>query len=137
MNLPEVSSVQIYFDGGAKPNPGRGYGSYEVTGSGSNCSLVPKKELRIPFGSPVSNNQAEYMALLEALDWCEDNLPAHAKVHILTDSRIVERQLSANWNCRKPHLQLLMHEARALLRRYKHWRVSWQPRRHNVARFGH
>ncbi|MCA1724786.1 MAG: hypothetical protein LC748_11165 [Thermomicrobia bacterium] len=44
----------IIFDGGARGNPGEGYGSYELR-TGTHREIV-----RLTFGNNVTNNEAEY-----------------------------------------------------------------------------
>ncbi|MCA1668296.1 MAG: hypothetical protein LC793_13055 [Thermomicrobia bacterium] len=46
----------IIFDGGARGNPGEGYGSYELR-TGTHREIV-----RLTFGNNVTNNEAEYQS---------------------------------------------------------------------------
>lgn len=53
-------------------------------------------------GPEVTNNMAEYAAVLGLILWCSDNdivLDA-----IYTDSRLITLQLSGDWKCSKPEL---------------------------------
>lgn len=126
------SRVTIWFDGGAGPtNPGNGYGSYEIEGPG-----IHHKVSRQQFGSPITNNQAEYMALLCALEWIAT--PAEFDVEIWTDSNIVANQVSRAWKPSKnPGLRPLLDEAHRLLNHFRSFSIHWRGREANVARFGH
>jgi ribonuclease HI len=129
-----MTTVQIYFDGGAAPNPGKGYGSFEVFVDW----VSQHKASRVQFGDGLTNNQAEYMALLAALHWCVNGIPSDlVSVRMFTDSEMLQRQLSAICKCRKPHLMELLFETQTLLKRYSHWQIEWRPRACNVAHFGH
>src|SRR5579859_3540265 len=55
--------MRIYFDGGCKPNPGEGYGSYEIDGQ---PLLYRYRNSRVQFGL-MTSNLAEYHALLHAV----------------------------------------------------------------------
>lgn len=124
--------VLIYFDGGCEPNPGQGYGSFEIVSSILNCSRIRQK-----FG-PMTCNQAEYNALLCALEELagrEDQ--RHLELLIYTDSQLLVHQLKGQWRCRKETLSELRDRCLTLLLPYAAWDISWAPRAGNVARFGH
>lgn len=57
-----MSLYQLYVDGGAKPNPGKGYGSYLLLKDGE----FVKSRSRIEFGY-ATNNQAEFLILIYAM----------------------------------------------------------------------
>jgi ribonuclease HI len=130
-----VQTVRIYFDGGASPNPGKGYGSYSVDGgvSGFNHSSI-----RQQFGEPLTNNQAEYLSLIAALKWLRHHAhPFDTRLLIFTDSKLLQGQLVRNWRCKVPHLRELVSEAKQLLSPYRSYMVHWNSRTANVKRFGH
>lgn len=119
----------IQFDGGAKPNPGQAYGSYQITG------CYKAKKLRIPYGF-ATNNEAEYLALISALE----DLILHSKateVDIISDSELVVNTIQLKWKCRKPHLAVLRDRILLLLNRLNDWKATWKPRSVNVKTFGH
>src|SRR5919202_497396 len=55
--------ITLVFDGGSIGNPGRGYGSYQLTVRGK-----PEPPKRLEFGEQYTNNEAEYDTLLRALE---------------------------------------------------------------------
>ena len=60
------NTFEIVFDGGSLGNPGRGYGSYILFGPDD---LIEKKKLDYAdHGPAVTNNQAEYLTLINALE---------------------------------------------------------------------
>lgn len=65
-------------------------------------------------GEDVSNNTAEYDAILAALEWREDHRPDEdATIH--TDSELILNQISGEWGCNANHLFPRMVRARDML----------------------
>ena len=125
--------IRIYFDGGASPNPGKAYGSYSVE-----SETLNHKATRQQFGGPLTNNQAEYMALIAALKWLSHHAdPASTTLSIFTDSTLVRGQIGRKWKCKVLHLKELVMEAKCLLADYQDWRIEWNSRNVNVKKFGH
>lgn len=112
---------------GCKPNPGWGYGSFEVSG------LERRQRLSFGFGT---SNTAEWRALLAALQVLKRFVPSGAQVLIFTDSELVRHQLDGSWRCLKPGLKACRDAAVVLLDGYE-WTIEWQGRLNNVERFGH
>ncbi len=127
--------VEVFFDDGCELNPGDGYGSYEVC-SRSDASLCHKVS-RQKFGR-MTNNMAEWNALLCALEWLEGKPEAVSMgVEIATDSMLVCQQLQGNWRCKRWYLRELRDQCSRLLARYPAWNIRWHRRDANVTRFGH
>lgn len=132
-----MTKITIHCDGGSLGNPGRGYGSYEISGEGG----VLAESFRVQFGDNLTNNQAEYLALLSALKGLH-NLKAQVELekvslNIISDSRIMVCQLNGGWKCRTIHLQELREEALNLLSAFYEWQATWSSRTVSVDKFGH
>jgi ribonuclease HI len=125
----------VVFDGGSLGNPGRGYGSYEIVGPGGSVAAR-----RLEFGNDVTNNQAEFRALIGGL---EDLLAragpdAHSlSIAVRGDSQLVIRGLTGEWRVKHPGLQPLHRQASDLLRQFGNVDLAWHPRRESVRAFGH
>jgi ribonuclease HI len=138
--LTELAPIQIriVFDGGSLGNPGRGYGSYQITVGESE----PRIE-RLQFGDRITNNEAEYLALIRALDDAAATLravnidPKAAKVEVRGDSQLVLKQTTGEWKARLPHLQALRDRARGLVDAFGSVALTWHPRAHSVRVLGH
>lgn len=131
-NSKPMRTIQIWFDGGAAPNPGKAYGSYEIQGIG-----LTHKSLRQQFGEPLTSNQAEYLSLIAALKWLSHHAtPATDRLEIWTDSQLVCHQVRGLWKVRVPHVRELWFETLGLLCPYE-WVIYWHGRQANVERFGH
>jgi probable phosphoglycerate mutase len=131
-----MTQYEIVFDGGSLGNPGKGYGSYEIT---SGETLV-RPVHRHDYGDNVTNNQAEYQTLIEALKWLADHLGADApqtRVLVNGDSQLVLYQLLGRWKVRNAGLRPLYEEARRLIGRFGQVDLEWHARSNSVSRLGH
>lgn len=129
------STYEIVFDGGSKGNPGIGYGSYQIMRDGALFTHTP-----LEFGDGITNNQAEYMTLVDALKWLADELgddAASATVNVLGDSQLVIRQLKGEWKIKNARMKPLASEARTQMDRFGEVSLTWHPRINSVLRLGH
>ena len=130
----------IIFDGGARTNPGDGYGSWIVEEEG-----VAWPVRRREFGPNRTNNECEYMTLIEALKELVYDVVVSSRdtITVRGDSKLVLFQVGVDPNTRKswkvnqPHLVLLCSKARDLLKDFKSFKVEWWERSNNVAVLGH
>ena len=124
-----MTSVVLRTDGAARGNPGpAGAGAVIEDGEGNVL-----RELSCFLGSRT-NNQAEYEALLLGLRAVlEDLRIGGRRTHVtaLLDSELLVRQLTGRYRVRKPELQLLHEEAKALISRLGSFRVRHMPRLEN------
>lgn len=126
---------ELVFDGGALGNPGKGYGSFEIT-RGADIVL----HQRLDFGDQITNNQAEYRTLIGALEWLATALgPAAAQstVSVHGDSQLVLYQLGGRWKVKNEGLRSLFLEASRAIRTFRNVELVWQPRSESVKRLGH
>jgi ribonuclease HI len=139
-DIPQPSGFdfEIVFDGGSLGNPGRGYGSYRLRGR----ELAARVERR-EYGHGVTNNEAEYQALIGGLEDLLGVLAAlgrpaeEARVLALGDSMLVVNQLTAGWKVKSANLVPLHRRARELAARFGRFELRWQPRAHSVRVLGH
>lgn len=128
-----MTKIKIFFDGGARPtNPGNGYGSYQIASEPINRT-VSRRE----FGW-MTNNMAEYQALIEALKWLihhTEEMDTHLQIY--SDSKLVVMQVQGSWKGKVAHLKELREEALHLLGCFNRWEIHWHGRANNVKRFGH
>lgn len=103
----------LYIDGGSSNNQDAakrvGYGSFYVT-----TTPYPDHERgmikveRLEFGN-VTNNQAEYKTLLEALDYCVNEFMANPI--IVTDSKLMVEQLQGRYKTKDAILKEFKEQA--------------------------
>jgi probable phosphoglycerate mutase len=101
--------ITIYTDGGSRGNPGEAaIGIVAKDTSGADLYTQARK-----IGI-ATNNEAEYQAVLDALDWLAQ--PATQELlsskNIKTvewklDSKLVVEQLSRRWKIKEPRIQVL------------------------------
>lgn len=123
------------FDGGALGNPGKGYGSYEITSAGA---VV--RHQREDYGDNVTNNQAEYQTLIEALKWLALDCGQSAgstRVVVNGDSLLVLNQLLGKWKVKNEGLRPLHREASRLIGKFQNVSLNWHARSNSVKRLGH
>lgn len=119
-----VLKLVAYVDGGSLGNPGPAGIGVIIEGAGDN---------RVSIGKWIGlqdNNVAEYVALLEALQYA---VKLKAKtLHVFSDSQVVVRQMTGEYACRSPRLYSLNWICRKLAHSLK-FSISHVPRENNVA----
>lgn len=140
--IDEPVSVYDYtltFDGGADPNPGKAYGSYHIKTRKGRERL----ESRIQFGDNMTNNQAEYLALINGLEDLVRTIEKAGKspqiysVDVWGDSQLVIKQLRGEWKVKDDKIVPLVERARDLTRRFKQVNFNWHDRSNSVRLLGH
>lgn len=138
-DLEGPADYVITFDGGSQGNPGPGYGSYALTRErDGKQSLV-----RLDFGRQMTNNEAEYEALLAALQGLSERIeaversPGDFSVEVRGDSNLVLNQVQGVWKAKDDRMRLLRNQARTLLARFKAHRLTHQDRAESVRVLGH
>jgi ribonuclease HI len=133
-----ANTFEIVFDGGSLGNPGRGYGSYILFGPDA---VIEKKKLDYADrGLAVTNNQAEYLTLINALESLSGHLGTDSRlaaVSIWGDSNLVVNQVKGSWKVKNAELAPLVERAQAALRRFKSWTIQWHDRSNSVRYLGH
>jgi ribonuclease HI len=125
----------VVFDGGSLGNPGLGYGSYEIVGNSETTAAQ-----RLQFGDNMTNNQAEFHALIAGLEELLKRTGPQAKtlsIAVRGDSQLVIRGLTGEWRVKHPGLQPLHRQASSLLQQFGSVDIAWHPRRESVRTFGH
>lgn len=113
-----IMIINIFVDGSGGNDSG--YGFYiENTGE----SFYEKK-------SNLTNNQAEYMAIIQALKRIID---IEKEIIIYSDSKVVVSQLNHQYAINNDTLRLLARDTWSLIKRYKSVKIIWIPREQNLA----
>ncbi len=129
----------LTFDGGADPNPGKAYGSYHIKTRAGRERL----NSRIQFGDRMTNNQAEYLALLHGLRDLVATIekagkrPENYTVEIWGDSSLVIKQLRGEWQVKDAKMRPLYEEGVRVLTRFKKSKLNWHDRSNSVRLLGH
>jgi ribonuclease HI len=132
-----TTEFTIAFDGGTSPG-GNGYGSWSIEWNGFKKLISRAKFTQAGFGLWITNNVAEYLALIRAVEWLGSvKDKKDYTVKIIGDSQLVLRTLTGRYQTHKPHLIPLRDKCRRMLAEFRGYTAIWQPRKHNVRRFGH
>lgn len=100
--------LKVFTDGGARGNPGiAGYGFY-IEDENKKMVFEEGKFLGIK-----TNNEAEYMGLIGALNWIDENAN-EAEVEINSDSQLLVRQMKGIYKVKAQHLKKLWELAKNL-----------------------
>lgn len=130
--------IYLVFDGGSLGNPGKGYGSYVYKGVVNELDPI-----QITFPGQTTNNEAEYLTLINALEAsvaavrASGRDPGQLRIKVMTDSRLVVEQVCGRWKVKKAELRPLVQKAQTLLRQFGSWTLSWHPRTESVRILGH
>ena len=110
--------INVYVDGSGGPNSGYGYFVKE-TGE----SFYEKK-------SDLTNNQAEYLAIISALNKYADS---NVEITIYSDSRNTVNQLNHEFAINNEKLRNLAREAWGVIGTFSNLTIMWIPRKENLA----
>lgn len=131
-----IDIFEVVFDGGSKGNPGKGYGSFEIKRNGD----LFDRQIEVPYGDNLTNNQAEYMSLINGLKSIIQNPdidPLKIELVIRGDSKLVISQINGVWKVKNANMQPLWAEARGLLTEVGKWQAVWHDRSNSVKILGH
>ena len=117
-----MSNLVAYVDGGSLGNPGPAGIGVVIDGSVDGRVHIKK------WIGHQDNNVAEYIALLEALQFALD-LGA-TTLHVFSDSEVVVKQMTGEYTCRSSRLYSLHWTCRKLARALE-FSISHIPREHN------
>ncbi len=114
-HLPEDRLV-AHIDGGARGNPGpAGYGVVIEDAAGRRVDRLSR------FLGRQTNNYAEYMGLLAALQYTLDH--GYQALEVISDSELLVKQVNGQYKVRHPNLLPLHAEARMLIAKLRWFQV--------------
>ncbi|MEY7848196.1 ribonuclease HI [Natrarchaeobius sp. A-rgal3] len=115
--------AHVYFDGGARGNPGpAGIGWVIVTSEG----IVAEGSETI---GRATNNQAEYEALIAALEAARDY--RYDEIHVRGDSELIVKQVRGEYDTNNPELRERRVTVHELLGSFDEWTLEHVPREVN------
>ncbi|WP_436344318.1 ribonuclease HI [Natronorubrum sp. FCH18a] len=115
--------AHVYFDGACRGNPGpAATGWVIVSGDG----IVAEGGERI---GTATNNQAEYEALIAALEAARDY--GYDEIHVRGDSELIVKQVRGEYDTNNPELREKRVTVRELLTAFDEWTLEHVPREVN------
>jgi len=103
-----MADLVAYIDGGSQGNPGPAGVGVVIDGAAAGTIRIAK------WIGTQDNNVAEYVALVEALQ-CALDLNAR-RLHVYSDSQVVVKQMTGEYQCRSALLYSLHWTCRKLAR---------------------
>lgn len=124
MNTGDYKSIIVFTDGASRGNPGKsGIG---VVIKNSEHKTIHQIKRYFPR---LTNNQAEYQALITALNYiCEKNIK---KARFFTDSQLLSNQINGSWKVKHPEIIKLYQDASKLTKKLDKFEISYIPREEN------
>lgn len=120
--------ISVYCDGAVLSNPGGPGGWGFVVESEGRIIHREHGALR-----HRTNNEAEYRAIMQALDWLCARGGGYTSATIYSDSMLAVNQITGEWVCQKAHLAWMRGECRRLIRQSPiPVSVAWIPREANA-----
>lgn len=119
-----------FFDGACEPrNPGgtAGYGAVIFKGG----ERIWQHSGMIPASPETSNNVAEYLAFIAALDWFIENKLTNEHILIKGDSMLVIKQCFGNWKIKKGLYTKYAIEAKNKVKKFSALEGKWISREYN------
>lgn len=109
-----VASITIYTDGAARGNPGPSASGYSIYKGREPLNRECK------YNGKMTNNSAEYTAIIMALSWCGDNLitSENLQIELYSDSELVIRQLKGRYKVKSKDMKRLHDEVLELVEEF-------------------
>lgn len=118
-----MSTVEIEFDGGSRPNPGSSAIGYIVESENW-------REERSAYIGESTNNKAEYHALIQALELAVER--ESERVVAKGDSKLIVNQVRGDWNVNDDDLSELHERVQTLVSEFESFEIRQIPREENA-----
>jgi ribonuclease HI len=116
-----MSSLVAYIDGSSRTDSS-GIGVVIQHATGRRVEITE-------WVASSDNNYAEYAALLAALEYAAAY--GCPRLHVFSDSEVVVKQISGQYNCQSRALRQIYESCRAAIRSLEHFAITHIPRENN------
>ncbi len=103
---------QIYCDGASRSNPGDASIGISISLDGKEIHTISRK-----IGL-ATNNEAEYQALIDGLNYCIEN--SIIAIDVFLDSKLVIEQVNKNFKVKAKNLKELNSQVENLIKEFKY-----------------
>ena len=114
---------QLYCDGASRSNPGDASIGISILLDGKEVHTISKK-----IGI-ATNNEAEYQALIDGLNYCVDN--SIKEIQVFLDSNLVVEQVNKNFKVKAGNLKVLNSKVDDLIQEFNFIEISHVYREEN------
>ena len=118
--------LRLFTDGASRGNPGEAAAGMVLRGDGDGGPVAREEG---HYLGRMTNNQAEYRALIAGLEMAARESPEELEVCL--DSELVVQQVNGRWRVKSDELRPLWMTARRLLAGFPKVRVRYIPREQN------
>ncbi|MDE1834307.1 MAG: ribonuclease HI family protein [Candidatus Micrarchaeota archaeon] len=115
--------INIYTDGASRNNPGKSASGYLILDSDETQLL--KKSF---YNGIKTNNVAEYLAIIAALESAAEEYGYDIQVNLYSDSQLAISQLDGKYKVKSAELKKLNHDALELLKQFAEYTLHNVPR---------
>tara|TARA_B100001094_G_C17910632_1_gene661027 strand:+ start:325 stop:717 length:393 start_codon:yes stop_codon:yes gene_type:complete len=130
-----MKEILLTFDGGSLGNPGEGYGSYNIRVGDEGEPIFSKQ--RETYGDNLTNNEAEYMALIKGSEKVIELYGEKIKLHIKGDSQLVVNQINGSYKVKSQNMIPLYREIMKILTNISEYKIEFWGRENSEREFGH
>ena len=103
---------QIFCDGASRSNPGDASIGVSISLDGKEIHTISKK-----IGI-ATNNEAEYQALIDGLNYCVDN--SIKEIEVFFDSNLVVEQVNKNFKVKAGNLKVLNSQVENMIKEFEY-----------------
>ena len=114
---------QVFCDGASRSNPGDASIGVSILLDGKEVHAISKK-----IGI-ATNNEAEYQALIDGLNFCIDN--SIKEIDVFLDSNLVVEQVNKNYKVKAENLKLLNSKVDELIQEFNFIKINHVYREEN------
>ena len=114
---------QVYCDGASRSNPGDASIGISILLDGKEVHTISKK-----IGI-ATNNEAEYQALIDGLNYCVDN--SIKEIEVFLDSNLVVEQVNKNFKVKAGNLKVLNSKVDDLIQEFNFIEINHVYREEN------
>jgi ribonuclease HI/uncharacterized protein YqfB (UPF0267 family) len=119
-----TGSAKLYADGGSRGNPGPSAAGFVILDNMNRLLHSDNKYLGL-----TTNNQAEYHALILAMEWClKQQIPI---IYVHLDSMLVVNQLKGIFKVKNRDLWSLYETAKGMSQQFREFHITHVPRELN------
>ena len=130
-----MKEILLTFDGGSLGNPGKGYGSYNIRiGNEDEPSFSEQREV---YGNNLTNNEAEYMALIKGVEKVLELYGENIKLSIKGDSQLVINQINGTYKVKSQNMVPLYNKIMKILGNISEYKIEFWRRANSEREFGH
>jgi ribonuclease HI len=123
--------VRVHFDGACQPPKGPGVAAFGFTIEGEGLAVEESGLATRPHSEHSTNNVAEYVGAIRALEWLREH-GFRGAVVVCGDSQLVIRQMRGEYRVRTEHLRAYHDWLGRLAQEFQSVEWRWVRRNENV-----